>query len=109
MEERRRFPRCECAFEVRYSTHGNAAIESHTVSKNVSRVGIRLPLSRIVRTGDLLNLGIDTNDKKGRVSAIGKVRWTNSISRPAPLELDAGVEFVKIEPQDAERLVETVY
>ncbi len=109
MEERRRFPRYECAFEVKYSTRGNATVESHTISKNVSRGGIRLPVSRIIRTGDLLNLDIDTNDKKLRVSAIGKVRWTNSIGRPAPLEFDAGVEFTKIDTRDAEKLVETVY
>lgn len=109
MEERRRFPRYECAFEVKYSTQGNAAVESHTVSKNVSRVGIRIPVSRIVKTGDTLKLDIDTNGKRGHVSAVGKVKWVNKISRPAPLELDAGVEFLKIEPQDAERLLETVY
>lgn len=109
MEERRRFPRYECTFEVKYSTQGNAAIESYTVSKNVSRHGIRLPVTRILKTGDTLKLDIDTNDKKGGVSAIGKVKWTKSVTRPAPLELDAGVEFTRIAPQDAERLLETVY
>ena len=95
MEERRRFPRYECAFEIKYSTQGNAVIECHTVSKNISRVGIRLPLSRIVKHGDTLNLTIDSNDKKGHVSATGKVVWVKDIMRRAPLELDAGVEFTK--------------
>lgn len=109
MEERRRFPRYECAFEVRYSTLGNAAIESHTVSRNISRVGIRMPVSRIVKSGDTVKLDIDANDEKGRVSAMGKVVWTKNITRPSPLELDAGLEFTKIAPQDTERLLEKAY
>ncbi len=108
MDERRRYTRYDCAFEVKYSTQGTAAIEGHTVSRNISRGGLRLPLSRIVKNGDTLKLEIDSNNK-GRVSAIGKVRWVKKIERPSPLELDAGVEFVNIEPQDAERLLETVY
>lgn len=109
MEDRRMFPRYDCAFEVRYSTQGNAEIEGHTVSNNISRGGIRFPISRIVKTGDTLKLDIDINHKRGRASAIGKVRWIKKIGRPSPLELDAGLEFIKIDPQDAERLVETVY
>ena len=109
MDERRRFPRYECAFEVKYGTPGKAAIEGYTASKNISRIGIRIPVSRIVKHGDTLNLAIDTNDKKGRVSATGKVRWIKNITRPSLLELDAGVEFTKIAPQDAEGLLETVY
>ena len=109
MEERRRFPRYEAAFEVKYSTKGTAGIEGYTVSKNISRVGLRLPVSRIVKHGDTLNLAIDANDKRGHVPAVGKVVWVKSIARRAPLELDAGVEFTKLNPQDAERLLETVY
>lgn len=109
MEERRRFPRYDCAFEVKYSTRGNAAIEGYTVSKNVSRVGIRLPISRIVKNGDTLKLDINANDKGNPVTAIGKVVWVKKIERLSPLELDAGVEFVKIDPQHAERLLATVY
>ena len=108
MEERRRFPRYDCAFEVRYSPQGDAK-ENYTVSKNVSRGGIRLPVSRIVKNGDTLKLDIDINQKRGRVFAIGKVRWLKEISRPSPLGLDAGLEFTKIDSLDVERLVETVY
>ena len=109
MEERRRFPRYDCAFEVKYSTQGNAEIEGHTVSNNISRGGIRVPISRIVKTGDTLKLDIDINHKRGRVLALGKVRWIRNIVRPSPLELDAGLELIHIAPQDAERLVETLY
>lgn len=109
MEDRRRFPRYDCAYEVRYSTQGNAEIESHTVSKNISRVGIRMPVTRIVKPGDRLKLDIDANDKRGRITIEAKVVWTKAIRRPAPLQLDAGLEFLKVKPNDAERLLQQVY
>ena len=109
MKERRRFPRYDSALEVKYSTKGKAAIESYTVSKNISRVGIRIPVSRIVKSGDSINLDIAPNDNKGPVSCVGKVVWTKETARPAILEVDAGIEFVKTNPAEIERLLETVY
>lgn len=109
MRERRRFPRYESVLEVRYSTKGIASIESHTVSQNISRVGIRIPVSRIIKKGDIINLDINPNDSKGPVSCVGKVVWTRKIERPAILEQDAGVEFMRLDPNEAERLLEAVY
>ena len=109
IKERRRFPRYDSSFEVKYATKGKASLESYTVSKNISRVGICIPVTRIVKNGDLINLDIDPNDKKGPVPAVGKVVWTKEVDRPALLEVDAGVEFVKIDPAEVERLLETVY
>ena len=104
MRERRRYPRYDTALEVKYSTKGNASIENYTVSHNVSRTGIRLPLTRLIREGDLLDLWIKTNNEKGPVAALGTVAWTRPIKRPAPLEIDVGLEFIKINSNDACRL-----
>ncbi|MFA5147041.1 MAG: PilZ domain-containing protein [Candidatus Omnitrophota bacterium] len=109
MKERRRFPRYDHAIEVRYSTPGIAAIEGYTVSKNISRVGLRMPITRIVKEGDVINLDIEPKHKEGPVSATGKVVWTRPINRLARLEMDAGVEFIKIDHSRANRLFESVY
>lgn len=109
MKERRRFPRYESSLEVKYSTKGSASIEGYTVSKNISRVGICMPVSRIVNVGDMLNLKIDPNDKKGPVDALGKVVWAKNIARPSHLELDAGLEFTRLDSADAERLLQGAY
>lgn len=109
MEERRKFPRYESAFEVKYSPRGDTETDNYTVSKNISKGGIRLPVSRVVKNGDTINLDIDISQKKGGVSAIGKVRWVKEIGRPSPLGLEAGLEFTKIDPRDVERLLKTVY
>lgn len=109
MRERRRFPRYEAALEVKYSTQGSAAIEGHSVTRNISRVGMRLPVSRIVKSGDLIDIAIKPNGTETPISALGRVVWARKIERPAPLELDAGVEFVKINSDDVTRLLQTSY
>lgn len=109
MNERRRFPRYEAALEVRYSTQGKASIESHTVTKNISRVGLCMPMTRIVKTGDLIDIAIKPTDSDNHIAAVGKVVWAKKIERLAPLELDAGVEFVKVDSNDVTRLLQTAY
>lgn len=108
--ERRKFPRYESAFEVEYTTEGTAAIESYSISKNISRGGICIRVSRIVQTGDILKLNIDPKDDKGPVSAVGRVVWKKDTEKnPAVLETDAGIEFTEINPYEIERLLEKVY
>ena len=106
MEDKRRFPRFESAFEVEYYPQGNDSISSYTISKNVSRGGISFPaLSRFVKNGDIIKLEINTNDDKSRILAKGQVRWTRPLQRSAPLDSEVGIEFTKISPNDVERLV----
>jgi len=68
-----------------------------------------MPVSRIVKNGDIIDLDIKPPDNKAPVSAVGKVVWTRNITRPAFFELDAGVEFIKINSSDAERLLQSSY
>ena len=108
MKERRKFPRYDSALEVKYSTQGDAGIEGYTVSRNVSLGGILIPVSKFIKNGDVIKLDIDTNNNGNRVAAYGRVKWTQAITRPSPLQMDAGIEFTRIEPQDARRLVVAV-
>src|SRR3989338_2468746 len=105
MEERRMHQRYDSALEVKYSTPGSVGMEGYTISTNISRGGMRLPLSKFIRTGETIKLEIETNDRKAKVAAVGKVKWSKPISRPSPLQLDAGVEFIRIDSQDADRLL----
>ncbi len=109
MIERRRFPRYDCAFNVKYCTRGIAAIESTSTSSNISRMGIRLRVSRIIKIGDMLELDIDPADKKGSVTAIGRVVWTNSPNDVSRFEQDAGIEFKRVDPSEVERLLQPLY
>jgi hypothetical protein len=104
MEDKRRFPRYENAFEVKYSSQSRTGVDGYSVSTNVSRGGLRLPLSSFIKTGDTLRLRIDPSDSRGNVDAVGRVVWARHVGRPAVLQIDAGVEFTNIDPRNADRL-----
>ena len=98
-EEKRRFQRYYHPFEVEYSPKGNGIIYSASISKNISKGGICLPvLSRLVRTGDPIKIDIyPDNDGKDPVSLHGEVMWTRettSAANPSSLDAEAGIRFV---------------
>lgn len=104
MDDRRKFHRYESALEVRYFPRGNASKEKYTVTKDVSKGGICIPVSDTVKSGDIINLDIKALDRSTVVPALGRVVWTRSLNRPAILNFTAGVEFIRIDPKDAARL-----
>jgi hypothetical protein len=104
MVENRRFPRYNRRLDVRYSKVGLAPVESSSFTKNVSRSGARLQISRLVKKGDTLKLEFYEPEKKeSPIRAIGKIVWTREGGQ---FELDAGLQFTRIDPIDAGRLVE---
>lgn len=107
MVERRRAPRYNCDFEVRYSTDGIASVESYTIAKNISRYGICIPVSHVVKKGDTLRLNINTSDNESSITATGKVVWTGDIENPPLAQLNAGIEFIQVDPNDVEMLIKS--
>ncbi len=110
MEERRQFPRHDCEFEIEYSPKADGIIYSRSISRNISRGGICIPvLSRLVSNQDTIKLDIYPRDiKKRPVSAVGKVVWTRETSAVAGhllLDSEAGIEFTEINSRDLEKLI----
>jgi len=103
MKEKRKYPRYDQAFDVRYCTGGIASFESTSSTKNVSKTGVRLSISRLLKSGDTLRLMLfPPDDVNAPVQALGKVVWTREAGQ---FDLDAGVQFTKIAENDANRLV----
>ena len=103
MIERRQYPRYAKRLEVQYSTLGLASVESSSVTRNVSKAGLRLQLSRLIKKGDALKIKISPPDQSSSpITAMGKVVWTKESDS---FEFDAGLRFTKIAPADAERLI----
>ena len=107
IKERRRFPRYDCSLKVDYSTLGIAALESRSVVKNISEGGIRVPISRIIRRGDVLSLRIYHKNDEPPIPAAGRVKWMDD-NRDSRLIIDAGIEFTDIKSFDADALLATV-
>ncbi len=105
MKDKRRFPRYDCSFAVRYTTRGTASLESMTIAEDISRSGIRLPISRMVKAGDVLALYIYPKEESGAISATGIVKWIQQRPKEQKLNVDAGIQFTDIESNDADRLI----
>lgn len=104
-KERRGHPRFETALEVRYFAAKNAAPVNYTVSKDISRSGIRIPCFGSVKEGNAIYLDIDLKGGKPSFSGTGKVVWTRKLNRRAPLDTEAGVEFTKTDRKEIESLI----
>ncbi len=103
MKEKRRFTRFDKRLGVIYSTLGVANVGASVVTSNVSRGGVKIPISRLIKKGDRLKLEIDAPDKKyPPIQAIGRVAWTREIGR---FDIDSGIQFIRISPYDSNRLI----
>ena len=110
MEERRRFRRHDYEFEVEYSPKADGTIYSRSISRNISKGGVCIPvLSRLVRNDDVIKFDIYPKDVKRRpVTATGKVVWTRETSAVAGhllLDAEAGIEFTDIDSHELDKLL----
>lgn len=107
MENRRKFPRLDATFEIKYYPVTNYARYGYTISNNISRGGISMPaLSLIAKNGETIKMDINNNEDAGPISAVGRVRWNKTRAREALLDEDVGVEFIDIAPADIDRLMQ---
>ena len=106
MENRRRFPRFDASFQVKYCPANDGTRFGHTVAYNISRGGLCIPaLSGIAKKDAVIRMDINNNDGKNSISATGRVRWASMLKRKAPVDENAGVEFIDIAPGDLDRLI----
>ena len=105
MIERRRYPRYECSYDVDYYTYGLVSLEGRSVAEDISKGGVRLSVSKIVRKGDVLKMDIYPSSKEHPVSARGKVRWVRKAKDALSFNVNAGIEFTSIEPNDINKLL----
>lgn len=105
MDDKRKHPRYEKAFEIRYTHHRDTSTKHYTVSKNVSKSGICMPAASFLKAGDSLKLDINLHGSIASVSANGKVAWIKPISRPALLGVEAGITITDIGNGELEQLL----
>ena len=108
--DRRRHQRYDYHLEVEYSPKGDGVIYSKSISRNISKSGICIPvLSRLVRTDDPILLEIYPGGKIGYpVKVRGRVVWVRenaSMSDCLTADAEAGIEFAEAAPQGLDKLL----
>lgn len=90
-KERRKFIRLEKSVNIFYAPMARMHPPFTTLSKDISGEGIRIPIERGVKKGEVLELEIALPGEKS-IFALGKVVWLKG--------KEAGIKFVNIEAED---------
>lgn len=107
-KERRRVRRVRAELSVRYSVENKARLKLNCAIKDISQKGVRLVLIEKLAEETLLLLEFDTPGTERPIIADGKVVWSSGAFEERDTVgkriFEAGVQFVKIRPDDDARL-----
>ena len=107
-KERRKFKRFDAYMSVKFEVPGGESGQGITLSKDLSREGIKVNSNAALKEGTLLDLEINIPDDPKPVHTTGKVMW----SRPSEGHqqgYDQGVRFVMMDPVDKFRVLDYAY
>lgn len=107
-KERRKFKRFDAYMSVKYQVPGSETPQGITLSKDLSREGIKVNSNVSLLQGTLLDLEINIPDDPKPVRTTGKIMW----SRPSEGRnqgYDQGVRFVLMDPVDKFRVLDYAY
>lgn len=105
MDERRKFIRYDCSFKVNYASQGTVSLECHSMAENISRGGMRLPVSRLLKNGSELSLAIYARNDKSPIPARGTIVWMNKDISVSRFNAEAGIEFTDVNQDDVDKLL----
>ena len=108
MNERRKFPRYYCSYDLGYYTYDSVSLRGNSVAEDISRGGMRISVSSPVRKGSVLKMSIHASSKEYPISARCRVRWVQNTGCASGSNVDAGIEFVSIEPNDIDKLLHVI-
>ncbi|MDP3919573.1 MAG: PilZ domain-containing protein [Candidatus Omnitrophota bacterium] len=107
-KERRKFKRFDAYMSVKYHVNDNDQIHGISLSKDLSREGIKINSNQSFQNGTMLDLQIDIPDDPKPIQTSAKVVW----SRPSVgtnQGYDQGVRFLMMDPVDKFRVLDYAY
>jgi c-di-GMP-binding flagellar brake protein YcgR len=107
-KERRKFKRFDAYMSVKYQAAQQAEMKGISLSRDLSREGIKMNTQTDLREGTLLDLEINIPDDPKPVHTAGEIVW----SRPSDGQeqgYDQGVRFLMMDPVDKFRVLDFAY
>ena len=107
-KDRRKFKRFDAYMSIKYQKPGQREGQGVSLSKDLSREGVKINSGIEFHKGDTLDLEISIPDDPKPVVTSGKVMWC----RPAPGRdqgYDQGVRFLVMDPVDKFRVLDYAY
>lgn len=107
-KERRKFKRFDAYMSIKYQANETPDVQGVSLSKDLSREGIKINSNASMNQGTMLDLEILIPDDSKPVHTSGKVMW----SRPSEGHnqgYDQGVRFLMMDPVDKFRVLDYAY
>jgi c-di-GMP-binding flagellar brake protein YcgR len=107
-KERRKFKRFDAYMSVKYRSSGDEHLKGISLSKDLSRDGLKMNSSHDLKIGTLLDLEIDIPDDPKPVHTTAKVMWSCP-SETRNQGFDQGIRFLMMDPVDKFRVLDYAY
>jgi c-di-GMP-binding flagellar brake protein YcgR len=107
-KERRKFKRFDAYMSVKYQVPGQEETKGISLSKDLSREGLKINSNSNMKEGTVLDLEINIPDDPKPVHTSGKVMWSHP-SEGRNQGFDQGVRFVMMDPVDKFRVLDYAY
>ena len=108
-KERRKFKRFDAYMSVKYQTPESEEVKGISLSKDLSREGLKMNSNYDLKSGDLLDLEIDIPDDPKPVKTTAKVMWSRPAEGGSNQGYDQGIRFVMMDPVDKFRILDYAY
>ena len=107
-KERRKFKRFDAYMSVKYFVPDDQEIKGISLSKDLSREGLKINSTSSIKEGTVVDLEIVIPDDPKPVRTSGKVMWSK-VSEGHDQGFDQGVRFVVMDPVDKFRVLDYAY
>jgi c-di-GMP-binding flagellar brake protein YcgR len=106
-KDRRKFKRFDAYMSVKYKGPGHQTNEGVSLSKDLSREGIKVNSKAPLEKGATVDLEITIPDDPKPIQTSGKVMWSTPSGDQQGF--DQGVRFITIDPVDKFRVLDFAY
>ncbi len=107
-KEKRKFKRFDAYMSVRYKSGEPRKLVGISLSKDLSREGIKLTTNEGMNAGTMLDLEIDIPDDPKPVYSTAEVIWSKKIGGDEK-NYEHGVKFLMMDPVDKFRVLDYAY
>jgi c-di-GMP-binding flagellar brake protein YcgR len=107
-DERRKFKRFDAYMNVKFKLPSNDSFRGVSLSKDLSREGIKMNSNQALSIGQTVNIEIDIPDDPKPVLTTGTVMWSRS-AEGGKDGFDQGVRFAGMDPVDKFRVLDYAY
>lgn len=108
-KDRRKFKRFDTYMSVKYKNpKGQETVEGVSLSKDLSREGLKMNSNVNLKTGETLEMEITIPDDPKPIHTSGKVMWSHPTGSKEE-GFDQGIRFLLMDPVDKFRILDYAY